>query len=109
MYWCNVLSLFNKVIPNRRSQVCALLTLVKKNPCFYGYKSFRKRFGKRRNCSSREISPFPKVFSSILENVLAFSLILELSSVESLILRRVLCKPKLICSWGYRYVYPISD
>ena len=36
-------------------------------------KIFRKHSGKRRNCSLRVISPFPTVFSTLLENCWPFS------------------------------------
>ena len=40
--------------------------------------------GKRRNCSWWAISPFPKVFSTCLDNSLSFSSNLKLSSANSL-------------------------
>ena len=45
------------------------------SPGFYvsAVKVFGKHCGKRRNCSLRAISPFPTVFSTILENFLPFS------------------------------------
>ena len=44
---------------------------------------FRKYCGKRRNCSWQEISPFPTVFSTCLENILPFSSKLKLSFANS--------------------------
>ena len=38
-----------------------------------GKQAFCKHCGKRRNCSSRAISPFPTVFSSFLNKFLPFS------------------------------------
>ena len=46
------------------------------------YKS-SENCGKRRNCSSRAISPFPTVFSNCLENFQQFSSNSKLSSANS--------------------------
>ena len=43
----------------------------------------RKHCGKRRNCSLQAISPFPTVFSNLLEIFLPFSSSLRLSSANS--------------------------
>ena len=43
----------------------------------------RKHCGKRRNCSSRAISPFPTMFSILLENFLPFSSNSKLSPANS--------------------------
>ena len=43
-----------------------------------------KHCGKRRNCSSQAISPFPPVFSTRLESFLPFSRNVKLSSANSL-------------------------
>ena len=61
------------------------LTLSQTNPGFYvsAVQVFRKHCGKRRNCSLRAISPFPTVFSTLLENFLPFSSNLKLSSANS--------------------------
>ena len=61
------------------------LTLSQTSPGFYvsAVKVFWKHCGKRRNCSSRAISPFPTVFSTCLENFLPFSLHLKLLSANS--------------------------
>ena len=44
---------------------------------------FWKHCGKRRNCSLRAISPFPTVFSTLLENFAPFSSNLKLSFANS--------------------------
>ena len=61
------------------------LTLSQTSPCFYvsAVQVFWKHWGKRRNCSSRAISPFPTLFSTCLDNFLPFSSILKLSSANS--------------------------
>ena len=46
---------------------------------------FWKHCGKRRNCSLQAISPFPSVFSTLLENFQPFSSTLKLSSALSLV------------------------
>ena len=58
------------------------LTLSQTSPGFYlsAIQVFRKYCGKRRNCSQRAISPFPTVFSTLLENFLLYSSNLKLSS-----------------------------
>ena len=48
-----------------------------------GKQAFGKHCGKRRNCSLRAISPFPTVFSTHLDNLLAFLSNLKLSSANS--------------------------
>ena len=48
-----------------------------------------------RNCSERAISPFPTVFSILLENFLPFSSMLKLSSANSLSLEE-----STICGLG---------
>ena len=48
-----------------------------------GKQAFWKHCGKRRNCSSQAISPFPTVFSTCLDNFLLFSSNLKLSSANS--------------------------
>ena len=55
------------------------LTLSQTSPGFYvsAVQIFRKHCGKRRNCSQRAISPFPTAFSTLLENLLPFSPILN--------------------------------
>ena len=46
-------------------------------------KTGRKHCGKRRNCSSRPLSPFPTVFSTHFDNFLPSSSNLKLSSANS--------------------------
>ena len=48
-----------------------------------GKQAFWKHCGKRRNCLSRAISPFPTVFSTHLDNFLPFSSNFKLSSANS--------------------------
>ena len=48
-----------------------------------GKQAFWKHCGKRRNCSSWAISPFPTVFSTGLDNFVPFSSNLKLSSANS--------------------------
>ena len=66
------------------STLC-FLTLFQSSPDFYvsAVLVFRKHCGKRRNCSSKAISTFTKVFSTLLENVLPFLSNLKLSSANS--------------------------
>ena len=45
-----------------------------------GKQVLRKHCGKRRNCSSRAISPFPTVFSTCFDNFLPFSSKVKLSA-----------------------------
>ena len=61
--------------PQRTGQTVNDLTLSQTSPGFYvsEVQVFRKHCGKRRNCSSRAISPFPIVFSTRLENFVPFS------------------------------------
>ena len=61
-----------------------VLTLSQTSPGCYvsAVKVFRKHCGKRRNCSLRAISPFPAVFSTLLENYLPFSSNLKMSSAN---------------------------
>ena len=61
------------------------LTLSQTSPGFYvsAIQDFLKHCGKRRNCSYGAISPFPTVFSTLLENVSPFSSNLKLSSASS--------------------------
>ena len=58
-----------------------------------GKQALRKHCGKRRNCSSRAISPLPTVFSTRLENCLVFSSNSKLSSEDcfSLGLSKICC------------------
>ena len=62
------------------------------SPLFYvsADQVFWRHCGKRRNCSLREISPFPTAFSTRLENFLSFSSSLKLSSVNFIEFERVL-------------------
>ena len=64
--------------------LCLVLTLSQTSPGFYvsAVHSFLKHCGKRRNCSSRAISPFPTVFSTRLKNFPSFSSNLKLSSAN---------------------------
>ena len=68
------------------------LTLPQTSPGFYLFavQVFRKHCGKRRNCSSRAISPFATVFSTRIKNFLPFSSNLKLSSANSFTLKFVL-------------------
>ena len=59
--------------------------------------SLLKHFGKRRNCSLRAISPFPKVLSILLEKFLPFSSNLKLLSANSFSLEE-----SKICHLGKR-------
>ena len=62
------------------------LALSQTSPCSYvsAGQVLRKHRGKRRNCSSRAISPFPPVFSTVLKkNLLPISSNLKLSSTDS--------------------------
>ena len=71
-----------------------------------GKQAFWKHSGKRRNCWWRAISPFPKVFSTRLDNFLPFSSNLKLSSAKSLsleeskICRLVMGKRSGVCGKG---------
>ena len=56
---------------------------------------FWKHCRERKNCSSRAISPFPTVFSTLFENFLPFSASLKLSSANSFSL-----KESKICRLG---------
>ena len=62
-----------------------ILTISQTSPGFYmsAVQDFRKHCGKRRNCSQLAISLFPRVFSTILENLLPFSSNLRMSSAKS--------------------------
>ena len=61
-----------------------VLTLSQTSPGFYvsAVQVFKKHSGKRRNCSLREISPFPTVFSTRLDNFLPLSSNLKVSSAK---------------------------
>ena len=51
--------------------------------CVSSNKSFKNTVAKRTNCLQRAISPFPTVFSTLLENFLPLSSNLKLSSANS--------------------------
>ena len=58
------------------------LTLSQTSPCFYmsAVQVCWKHWGKRRICSLQAISPFPTVFSTLIENFVPFLSNLELLS-----------------------------
>ena len=60
------------------------LILSQTSPCFYvsAVQVFRKHHGQRRNCSQWAISPFPSVFSTLVENFLRFSSNLKSSTAN---------------------------
>ena len=96
-----------QILKNKKKKKCfregfsstgpGTLTLSQTSPWFYmsAGQVFWKHCGKRRNCSSRAISPFPTVFSTHLENFLPFSSNLKLSSASALNLEE--CK---VCRLG---------
>ena len=69
------LNCHNAIKSTTFSRIFVNLTLSQTSPGFYvsEVQVFRKHYGKRRNCSSRAISPFPTVFSTRLENFVPFS------------------------------------
>ena len=78
------------------------LTLSHTSPGFHvsAVKVFRKLCGKRRNCSERAISPFPTVFSNLLESFQSFFSSFKLSSAISSRL-----KESKICCLGKGHIY----
>ena len=75
----NIFCIFFSFNVFMKSSFSGSLTLSQISP------GFCKHFGKRRNCSSRAISPFPTVFSHSVdfENFLPFSSNLKLTSANS--------------------------
>ena len=91
------------------------LTLSQTSPGFYvsAVQVFWKHCGKRRNCSLRAISPFPTVFSPLLESLLPFLSNLKLLPATSFSLEesKICCLGKVnrldACSlyeWPHRNI-----
>ena len=72
-----------------------MLTIFQRSPCFYvlSGQNLWTQCGKRRNCSWRVISPIPRVFSILLENIPSFSWNIEFSSASSFKLDKVIFLP----------------